>query len=627
VALFAVLAMLAAACSSNKPSTKTTAGGKAGGTFHWVTDNLFWVLSGNGFDPSFEYLTTNWDIFSALMLRGLTTYTHRPNSYSTVPDLATGPGTYSADHMSITYTLKSGVKFGPPVSRVITSKDIAYAIERVATSNLDTGGYPSYFTDFVKGLDGLAKDYTYKDIPGIETPDDNTIKFNFSKPNYDWDFRMSMPAAAPIPPEIGKCFKAQLEYGQYVISSGPYMIDGIDKLDPSSCKAFRAKKPSGFSFNKELDLVRNPNYDPATDSKTVREALPDRYEITQDTNAKDCFERVETNKIDWCDAAVTGDVIQTYQTTPALQNLIHTQLDNSTWFLSMNLTEPPFDDIHVRKAVNYALDKNALRRLRGGPLSTDVAEHIIPPSLLGGQLAAGQFDPYGPNHDGDLAKAKEEMKMSKYDKNGDGLCDDQSPVAGEHRTVCGSKSGPIVVINRQTEPYTEYEPVWSKALEGLGMKVRYSRVPSFYGVAGDISAHPVIGVGGGWGPDWPDPGIFLEQIMTSGAIHDQTYNVGLVGITKAQAKQFGTLFPSTGVPSIDADYQTCSGKATGSADRTNCFIELDKKIMNDIVPWAPYRWGKALRVVSAAVTGYDFDLFSTDASLAHMGIDPSKQAS
>ena len=48
--------------------------------------------------------------------------------------------------------------------------------------------------------------------------------------------------------------------------------------------------------------------------------------------------------------------------------------------------------------------------------------------------------------------------------------------------------------------------------------------------------------------------------------------------------------------------------------------------MNGVVPWVPYRWGKAVRTVSAAVTGYDFDAFATDVSLAHLGIDPSKQA-
>jgi peptide/nickel transport system substrate-binding protein len=625
VAILAIVALVGAACSSKKSPGASNPTQKAGGTFRWVTDELFWSLSGNGFDPSFEYLTTDWDIFSSLMLRNLTTFTHRSNGTTPVPDIATSLGQYSADHMSVTYHLKPNVKFSPPVNRAVTSQDIAFAIERVATSSLDTGGYPTYYTDFVKGLTGLKNATTYVPIPGISTPDATTITFNFTKPNYDWDDRMALPAAAPIPPEIGKCFGKPLDYGQYVISSGPYYIQGLDQLDPSSCATFKAKKPSGFDFTKQLTLIRNPNYDKTTDSTNVREALPDTWAISQDTNVDDCFAKVEANKIDWCDAAVTGKYIQTYTTTPSLQNLIHSNDDNSTWYISMNLTEPPFDDVHVRKAFNYALDKSALQRLRGGPLTTTIAEHVIPPALFGGQLGPGQFDPFAtPNHAGDLAKAKAEMLLSKYDTKKDGLCDDQTAVSGESRTVCGSTSGPIVVINRATEPYKSYEPVIQKALNGIGITVRFAEGPGFYGRAGKANAHVVLGAGGGWGPDWPDPGVFLEQIMTAGAIHAQTYNLGYLGLTQSVAKQFGINFPASGVPSIDADFQHCASLA--GSDRLNCWIALDKHLTQDIVPWVPYRWGKAVRVVSAAVTGYEFDAFTTETSLAHIGLDTTKQS-
>ncbi|TMK52951.1 MAG: hypothetical protein E6G59_06930 [Actinobacteria bacterium] len=627
VAVVAMLTLVGVACSTKKsPQASQSTTQKAGGTFRWQTDELFWSISGNGFDPSFEYLTTNWDIFSSLMLRGLTTYTHRPDGLKPVPDIATGLGQFSADHMSVTYKIKSGIKFSPPVSRAVTSKDIAYAIERVATTDLDTGGYPSYYTDFVKGLTGLKGAATYVDIPGIQTPDDQTITFNFSKPNFDWDYRMAMPAAAPIPPEIGKCFPKQLVYGQYVISTGPYYISGLEKLDPSSCKTFTSAKPSGFDFTKSLTLIRNPNYLASTDSTTNREALPNEWQITENKNAKDCFSRVEANTIDWCDAAVTGDVISTYQNSPTLSKLIHSNSDNSTWFVSMNVTEPPFDDVHVRKALNFALNKASLLRLRGGPLTGDIAEHIIPPTLLQGQLGEGQFDPYATtNHQGDLTKAKAEMMQSKYDTNHDGLCDVQTAVPGEHRTVCGAKGQAIVIINRNTPPYTNYEPVIQKAANDLGITVRFDDAPGFYGRAGKVAARPVLGSGGGWGPDWPDPGIFLEQILTGPAIHAQTQNVSLVGLTQAQAKSLGALFPAGGVPSIDADYNKCATSAFGS-ERLTCWVDLDKKIMNVVVPWVPFRWGKAVRTVSAAVTGYDFDAFATDVSLAHLGIDPSKQA-
>ena len=52
---------------------------------------------------------------------------------------------------------------------------------------------------------------------------------------------MAMPAAGPIPQEVAKCFEGKPgAYGRYVIASGPYMIEGSDDLDISSCETHEA---------------------------------------------------------------------------------------------------------------------------------------------------------------------------------------------------------------------------------------------------------------------------------------------------------------------------------------------------------------------------------------------------
>ena len=87
-----------------------------------------------------------------------------------------------------------------------------------------------------------------------------------------------MPAAGPIPPEVTDCFTKAGDYGRFLIASGPYMIEGSDQLDITSCDTMKAI--SGFNPEKFLNLVRNPNYDPATDSPEVRSNYPDRFEYT-----------------------------------------------------------------------------------------------------------------------------------------------------------------------------------------------------------------------------------------------------------------------------------------------------------------------------------------------------------
>ena len=54
-----------------------------------------------------------------------------------VPDLATNLGTVSKDGKTYTFHLKNGIKFGPPLNREITSKDILFAFERIGTPALD----------------------------------------------------------------------------------------------------------------------------------------------------------------------------------------------------------------------------------------------------------------------------------------------------------------------------------------------------------------------------------------------------------------------------------------------------------------------------------------------------------
>ena len=71
----------------------------------------------------------------------------------------------------------------------------------------------------------------------------------------------------------------------------------------------------------------------------------------------------------------------------------------------MNLTQPPFDDIHVRKAMNYIIDKQALRKAWGGPVIGSIATHIAPPVMYNNGLA--EYDPYStPNDSGDVDEGR-----------------------------------------------------------------------------------------------------------------------------------------------------------------------------------------------------------------------------
>src|SRR5215218_635038 len=141
--------------------------GKPGGTLT--------VLSGGDvdfLDPGKTYYTYTIGILNALH-RGL--YAYLPNDTTKpVPDLAAADPEIAPDGKTVTVKLRKGVMFSDPVDREVTSADVKYAIERAFTSNVSNGYVRTYFADVV----GAPKEPgAYEQVPGIETPDRYTIKF------------------------------------------------------------------------------------------------------------------------------------------------------------------------------------------------------------------------------------------------------------------------------------------------------------------------------------------------------------------------------------------------------------------------------------------------------------------
>ena len=163
-----------------------------------------------------------------------------------------------------------------------------------------------------------------------------------------------------------------------------------------------------------MNLVRNPNYDASTDTKAARENFPDEFKFVVNANADDILNKIEAGEYDTANTTIPPQFLKKYSEDKSLAPYFHQNSGDRTWYLTMNLTQPPFDDVHVRRAMNWVMDKHALVQAWGGPLIGKVANHIIPDALLGNQLA--DYAPYKtPGDKGSVAKAKAAMKGSKYD--------------------------------------------------------------------------------------------------------------------------------------------------------------------------------------------------------------------
>jgi len=258
----------------------------------------------------------------------------------------------------------------------------------------------------------------------------------------------------------------------------------------------------------------------------------------------------------------------------------------------MNLTAPPFDDLHVRQAMNWIIDKNALRQTWGGPTVGTIANHIVPDTLFSFKLQ--DYAPYKTAGDhGNVAKAQAAMKGSKYDTAGNGMCD-----APQCKNVVmisdarGVDPGMVATIEQDAKKI------------GITFKVRV--INGAYPTIGTVAKNVPFAERPGWGKDYPDPVTFFGPLFDGRTIIPVgNSNFSLTGITPAQCKTLKVTGNCTNVPNVDKQLDQCES-FVGNA-RTVCYENLDKYLMTKVVPWVPWMWATVTRITSSNVTHFQYD--------------------
>jgi len=227
VAAVAALSLGVAACGGSGNSSSGTSSGKSPGNTNATTPpksakqggtlTVLWSADVDHIDCGQSYYQMGLFICFSTQ-RPL--YSYKPDDGATlVPDLADGPPQVSADGKTVTVHIRNGVKFSPPVNREVTSADVKYAIERGFFSSVASGFTSSYFGDLVGAKVG-AKPGTK--VPGIETPDKNTIVFKLKRADGGVLAAggLAYVNSAPVPEDYAKAHdaKAQSDYGDLVVA-------------------------------------------------------------------------------------------------------------------------------------------------------------------------------------------------------------------------------------------------------------------------------------------------------------------------------------------------------------------------------------------------------------------------
>jgi ABC-type transport system substrate-binding protein len=331
---------------------------------------------------------------------------------SIVPDAATAMPEVSADGLTYTFHIKSGVMWNTPTPRQVTSQDFKRGIERNCDPALATGGNPGYYTATIAGLASFCTTFEGMDpasspsaraayingheneVSGIKTPDSSTIVFTLTQPATDFLNLLALYFASAAPVEDLSYVPATL--GNPVYSDGPYQVLKYD-------------------VGHEIDFNRNPEWRQSTD--TIRHDYPDKIAVKVDLVGSGVAEEVQDDltigAADLQGAAAATQVpaedigVLTSPRWNPQYGAFPEPGNTGPGLVRFNFFSPnnhgALTNINVRRALEYAIDKVRINAIFGGPSLAEPLNQVIGPGAEG----YVQFNDYRtPRNQGDPAKCK-----------------------------------------------------------------------------------------------------------------------------------------------------------------------------------------------------------------------------
>jgi peptide/nickel transport system substrate-binding protein len=291
------------------------------------------------------------------------------------------------DDTTLEVRLRQGVKFHDGVE--MTADDAVFTFERIIGENMIE--YPEPHSSPRKGL--IAP------LESVEKLDDYTLRMNFSGP---WPVAMQMLVHQQIVP---KHYLEEVGTEGFVanpIGTGPFKFVSAKGMDEIVMERF----DDYWGGAPDLEPVG-----PACVKTVVFRVIPE---------ASTRVAALLAGEVDIIQA-VPAELVDTLDQTPGVQ--IQGAPSTQPKWMEMNVHQPPFDDVRVRQALNYAVDKDLLIEALYGGRGVALPGPLSPYNNFVNQSL--QPYPYDPD------KALELLAEAGWtDSDGDGILDkDGQPFA------------------------------------------------------------------------------------------------------------------------------------------------------------------------------------------------------
>jgi peptide/nickel transport system substrate-binding protein len=393
------LAMLSAAAISLAgftalPQASSAASPRSGSRYGGV---LYMLGSGDVdyFDPNISYYTVGY-LGVRIWTEDLLTYPAIPGKTITVaPQLATAMPTVSDGGTLYTLTIRKGVEWNTTPPRQVTAADARRGLERACNPAAPFGGVADYeglivgMTSFCSAFEkvkptvpAIKQFLATHSVPGVVLNPANPLQLSFKlvHPASYFTNLLALPAFTPAPIEELNYLAGSAAFAQHTISDGPYEVQS-------------------YVPARSITFVRNPVWKASLDP--ISTAYVDEIKVIETDSATSVQQQLQTNSpsadLEWGDTPIPPAQL------PALLaahnpgvTLGLTQGEDP--FVIFNQRDPNLNkamqNLNVRRAISFALDRAALITDAGGPVVSPPLTQLLPPGVPG----TSNFDlyPYNP---------------------------------------------------------------------------------------------------------------------------------------------------------------------------------------------------------------------------------------
>jgi len=456
-------------------------------------------------DPQLSYTAEGWTAMYDTYIP-LLTYRHASGKAGSevIPGLAQSLPMISDGGRKYVLYLRQGLRYSN--GRPVRASDFKYTVRRMF--EMYSGG-SSFFAD----------------VEHIATDDETgRIAIRLTRPRGTFTYELALPFVALVP--RGTPMRDQSAHPPP--ATGPYAIT-------------ESRIGEGWSYE------RNPEWD--LHNGALLPQLPgghvDEIRVMVMRNPLAQVRAVEDGAVDWMQnpppPSLTAGIKHRYggsqfRLDPTL----------SLYYFWMNTAKTPFDDVRVRRAVNYAIDPKVLQAIYGGQVVP--AHQILPPGMPGYR----SLDLY-PH---DMAEARRLIAKAK------------------------PRDRKITVWADNESPNEEATAYYAQVLRGLGFKARLKvlSADNYFTAIGNLST-PNLDTGwSNWFEDYPHPNDFFQPLLSGESIF----------------RRYNSNFTQIDVPPLNR-------RITGLRERQRIsesgYAALDRSYMK-LAPMAPY----GTRVLSTFVS-------------------------